>query len=488
MKNPKYRLIAEHIKQKITNGEWAVGTKIPSQRQLSEEFRVNRSTVITALEELTAEGLIEGKTGVGTIVTNSSWTLLGQGSLKNWNENLQLGPLKSSLQTVQTINDEESNPDLIQLSKGELSSSFFPKREMQTVMTKMATDFKTFGYEEPKGNERLREEISLHLSKNGLNVSSSSILIVSGALQGLHLIALGLLRRHSTLYLELPSYLYSLTLFQSLGIELKGFNMDQYGVTTKGFADFHKKKALYTIPNFHNPTGAVMPLRKRKELIRFCEEDQLPIIEDDIYQELWIDVPPPPSLKSMDQHGNVLYLGSLSKSLSPGLRIGWVVGPEPVINRLADLKMQSDYGSSSLSQYVAAEWLGSGYHESHVANVRAALKTRRDAVLTYLDEHLSDYADWTVPTGGFFIWLTIKKPFTSKNLFRRALKRGVLINPGSIYSENEAGQHIRISFAYEDLDRIKKGITQLEKIFINKGVDERSVPRAAKRRPVEIWG
>lgn len=106
MKNPKYRLIAEHIKQKITNGEWAVGTKIPSQRQLSEEFRVNRSTVITALEELTAEGLIEGKTGVGTIVTNSSWTLLGQGSLKNWNENLQLGPLKSSLQTVQTINDE----------------------------------------------------------------------------------------------------------------------------------------------------------------------------------------------------------------------------------------------------------------------------------------------------------------------------------------------------------------------------------------------
>lgn len=359
MKKPKYQLIIDFIKEKIATGEWAIGSPIPSQRNLANQFEVNRSTVITALEELMAEGLIEGKAGKETIVTNNTWTLMGAKSSTNWNENVTLGIHKPSVSMVQEINEAESNTNLIQLSKGELSPEMFPLEEMKSVVQKVSNQLTTFGYEEPKGNIKLRQAISDYLKVRGVDASPSSILIVSGALQALHLISIGLLKRGSTVLLEMPSYLYSLTVFESAGMELQGLAMDNEGILIDSIYPTKEKgkNILYTIPTFHNPTGSLMQEERRKKLITYCEREQLPVIEDDVYRDLWIDTPPPKPLKAMDHYGNVLYVGSLSKTLSPGLRIGWVVGPESVINRLADLKMQSDYGSSTLSQLVAAEWL-----------------------------------------------------------------------------------------------------------------------------------
>ena len=156
--------------------------------------------------------------------------------------------------------------------------------------------------------------------------------------------------------------------------------MDHHGILPsdllKRIKYSQKQNILYSIPCFQNPTGILMSKERRKEILKICEKEQLPIIEDDIYRELWIDEQPPVPLKSMDKHGHVLYIGSLSKTLTPGLRIGWIIGPEPVIDRLSDIKMQTDYGSSSLSQRVAAEWINKGFYEDHVANVRIHLKTK----------------------------------------------------------------------------------------------------------------
>jgi GntR family transcriptional regulator of abcA and norABC len=154
----------------------------------------------------------------------------------------------------------------------------------------------------------------------------------------------------------------------------------------------------------------------------------------------------------------------LSKSLSPGLRIGWLVGPEPVIERLADVKMQTDYGSSVLSQWVAAEWLASGLYQEHVAQVRDSLRHRREIALQVLQEKFSDIAEWQVPQGGFYIWLRINQPISMRELFGRALSCGILINPGYLY-DRTANQYLRLSFSYASPEQLRQALYQLARLI-----------------------
>ncbi|MCY8039651.1 PLP-dependent aminotransferase family protein [Bacillus paralicheniformis] len=460
---PKYKQIIQFIKEKIANGEWPIGTKIPSQRSLAKHFAVNRSTVITALEELIADGLIEGRMGKGTIVINNTWTLLAKHSTPDWDKYVAAGFQQPSRKTVQEINQSESNSTLIQLSKGELSNELFPLDIMKEMMEKVAHNMDAFGYEEPKGYLPLREALSSYLQTVGIHASPSSILIVSGALQALQLIAMGLLQSGSTVFLDQPSYLYSLHVFQSAGMRMAGLQMDEEGLmpeSIKMTPNMRTRAILYTNPCFQNPTGVLMSKKRREEILAFSEQHHLPIIEDDIYRELWIDAPPPAPMKAMDKNGRVLYIGSFSKTLSPGLRIGWIVGPEPVIERLSDIKMQTDYGSSSLSQRVAAEWLTSGHYQKHLENVREQLKIRRNFVLHVLETELEGLAEWSVPAGGFFIWLKIMPPVSMKTLYAKALSIGILFNSGAIYGQ-ERGDYMRLSYAFASCEDLKKGITQL---------------------------
>ncbi|MEC1338779.1 PLP-dependent aminotransferase family protein [Bacillus velezensis] len=462
-KLPKYIQIIQFIKEKIGNGEWPIGSKIPSQRTLAKHFEVNRSTVITALEELMADGLIEGRMGKGTVVTNNTWTLLAKNSAPDWDQYVTSGIQQPSQKIVQEINKSESNSDLIQLSKGELSHEIFPLAVMKEIMGKVSQNIEAFGYEEPKGYLPLREALSGYLRTIGIQASPSSILIVSGALQALQLISMGLLQRGSTVYLDQPSYLYSLHVFQSAGMKLTGVPMDNDGLLPEHIhmARGERGRAiLYTNPCFHNPTGILMSERRREEILAASENAQLPIIEDDIYRELWIDEIPPDPIKTIDKNGHVLYIGSLSKTLSPGLRIGWIVGPEPVIERLSDIKMQTDYGSSSLSQRVAAEWFTSGEYQQHLEQVRSQLKVRRQLVMSLLETNLKNVAAWNVPKGGFFVWVKILPPLSMKLLYTKALTKGILLNLGSIYAQ-EKGNYIRLSYAYASLEDLQKGIYEL---------------------------
>ncbi|KMN68431.1 GntR family transcriptional regulator [Bacillus cereus] len=467
-KVPKYQQIIDYMKEKIENGEWPIGSKIPSQRQLAKLFHVNRSTVITALDELMADGLIQGQIGAGTIVMNNTWSLLATNPPPDWSEYVKAGIHKPSKLMVREINEAEANKKLIHLSKGELAPHLFPLETMQSIIKKVSEELDYFGYEEQKGFYPLREAISQYVRSFGIHASPGSILIVSGALQALQLISIGLLHRKSTVLLEQPSYLYSLHVFQSANINLSGISMDHHGILPndllKRIKYSQKNNILYSIPCFQNPTGILMSKERRKEILKICEKEQLPIIEDDIYRELWLDESPPAPLKSMDKHGHVLYIGSLSKTLSPGLRIGWIIGPEPVIDRLSDIKMQTDYGSSSLSQRVAAEWINEGFYEAHVANVRMHLKERRQIMIRALNKYCADIASWDIPSGGFFIWLKVVHNIPMKKLFSEALSKGILLNPGRIYEE-ESDQYIRLSYGYATPEQMTNGIKLLSELI-----------------------
>ena len=463
---PLHKQITDFIKEKISNGEWTIGYKLPPQRTLAKALGVNRSTVVTAFDELIGEGLIEGKSGSGTRVVNNTWNLLATTPPPDWSSYVNFGIHKPNLPTIQEINQAEFTSNIIRLGTGELSPDLIPSISMKKVFNELSNRDISYGYEEPKGLLPLREQIATYLNTIGISASSSSILIVSGALQALHLISVGLLHKGSTVLTEKPSYLHSLNVFQSAGMRLVGIPLDNEGIQANQIPKYKKQHSaalLYTIPSFHNPTGTLMTVERRNQLFNICQQEQLPLIEDDVYRELWFDEYPPQPIKAFDRNGLVLYLGSLSKSLSPGLRIGWIVGPEPVVEHLADIKMQTDYGSSSISQWAAVEWFSSGLYFKHLNEVRKQLKIRRDFTLDILNKYFSDLAVWEKPTGGFFIWLRLLPSLSIRKLFEIALKEGILLNPGNVY-DHQAEQYLRISYSFASLTNIEDGLRRLSKI------------------------
>lgn len=460
---PLYQQIIAYIRSKICTGDWPVNSKLPPQRDLARLFQVNRSTLATALDELIADGLLQSRIGSGIWVANNTWSVLTAAARVNWNSYVESGICLPNFPVIQEINRSEFNPAIIRLGTGELSPDLFPAAMMKSILGKLPDRIQSLGYEEPKGLLFLRQQLAVYLKSLGIHASPASIMIVSGALQALQLIFFGLLPKGATVLLEKPSYLFSLKLFQSMNMHFCGLPLDTEGLQPAPVA-YQKQRGsaslLYTIPCFHNPTGTVMTEQRRKDILTLCRKEQLPILEDDVYRELWLDAPPPLPLKAHDRDGLVLYIGSFSKSLSPGLRIGWVAGPEPVIDRLADIKMQNDYGSSSLSQWAAAEWLASGFYQQHLEEVREQLRLRRAAALKALEDYFTDTATWQIPQGGFYIWLTLKQPVSLQKLFKRALEKGLLVNPGHVY-DYLSNRHLRVSYSYAALSEIDEGLSRL---------------------------
>ncbi|WP_312094147.1 PLP-dependent aminotransferase family protein [Niallia sp.] len=465
-----HQQITTYMKQKILHGEWTIGMKLPSQRNLAKQFQVNRSTIVVVLEELAADGLIEAKVGSGTKVINNTWSLLAS-TPPDWIGYVQSSIHQPNISIIQAINKAEADSHFIRLGTGELSPELLPNKQMEQTFQFSDMHSLSLGYTEPKGSLALRQAVSTYLKAKGINASSESILIVSGGLQALQLLSLGLLKKGSTIFHETPSYLNSIHVFQSAGMNLFGLPLDVEGITYDAFSRLkrqHKGGLLYTIPNFHNPTSIVMSEKRRTELIMLSQKESLPIIEDDVYGDLWLDSPPPKPLKALDTQGNVLYIGSMSKSLSPGLRIGWIVGPEPVIEHLADIKMQTDYGSSSLSQFAVERWLESGMYEKFLKEIKVELRYRRDFTLDLLKRYFSAFATWNLPKGGFYIWLKLKQNISSRKLFDLALKEGILINPGIVYDKTD-DQHLRISYSYASLDELERGLITLAQVIRKEG-------------------
>jgi GntR family transcriptional regulator of abcA and norABC len=461
-KVPLFRQIVTHFEEEIKAGQYKAGTRLPSQRALSDQLDVNRSTIALAMDELKALELIETKGKGGTRVKATSADI---GSF-DWGHYVEESVYYPNRKIIQRINALDFDGDIIRLSSGAAMPESVEITKLNELI-KDAAAVKTLDYTEPKGLLSLRRALCSYLKGIGIHVKPGEILIVSGALQAIQLIALGLLQRGSTALIEKPSYLYSLNTLKSLDMRRRGIACDEEGIIPEALYKARPRKhhsVLYTIPNYQNPTGRVMSLKRRRETLKVCEELNIPILEDDVYRELWLDTPPPPPLKSMESKGQVLYIGSVSKHLSPGLRIGWVVGPEAVIERLSDIKMQVDYGASTLSQIVTEKWLTSSHRQEAMSQIRDSLKRRRDVTLAALDEYMSDLGTWAKPEGGFYIWITLHKMYSEEQLFNNAIDAGVLIYPGHVYG-NEGACTLRISYSSESEVRLKEGVRLLSEVI-----------------------
>ena len=408
---PVTEQIVQYMCRQVSSGAWPIGARLPSQRALAEGFGVNRSTVIAAVNELADYGIVEGAHGAGTRIVSNTWSLMLPGA-PDWADYVSSGFFKANNDTIQAINRLEFAPHMARLGTGELDPRLFPTDMWRTVMRQAADEIDSMGYPEPEGIPELRAAIADHMRRLGIDTDASQILVTSGALQALQIISVSLLGAGSTVFAEAPSYIKSLQVFQSAGMHLTGVPMDDDGLSVNGLSDMLSSSGLnrnggngigtasarhrgsgsvlYTIPTNHNPTGRTMSEVRRHELIECCVANRLPIIEDGAYQDLYFGDRPPLPLKAMDETGMVIYLGSASKALAPGLRIGWIVAPEPIVHRMADVKMQMDYGASLLSQWVFARFLTNGMYDEYLAGLKRELRRRRDAALDTLEELFGD--------------------------------------------------------------------------------------------------
>lgn len=461
-KKALYEQIADDLEQRISYGEFPPGSLLPSERKLAEQLGVNRSTIIQAFAELRSFGIIESRTGSGTRVSTTKWGAAPKHT-PNWRRYAEGGSLLPNPPFMRKIREALiRQPSLIDLASGELSADLAPVDEIASLMS--AHRYSSYlGYDNPQGYIPLRETLVSYLSRyRNIRTSESSILITSGSQQSLYLITQCLLSPGDAVAIEDPSYCYSLPMFQSAGLRLFRLPVDRHGVDPEDIRALYKKhriKMVFLNPNYQNPTGTVLGAERREQLLKVASELALPIVEDDPFSLTAYEGMPPSPLKSMDAAGSVLYIGSFSKIAASGLRIGWMVAPRSIVERLADARQQMDFGLSVIPQQVAAQFLKSSDFEPHLERLRIELQFKRDLLIEALRQELPDSVTYAIPEGGLHLWCRLLPDIHDGKLLDEAIRRGVVFVPGSVYGSD--ARFVRLTFARAKSAEIAPGISRL---------------------------
>lgn len=438
---PLYQQIIEGIEQAIISGKLSAGEKLPSERDLSIWLDVNRSTVIRAFDELAERNIIVKKAGSGTYVNDQKWGLLTYSSF-NWRNTVS----ENYRQHPALFKEGKNYYDL---RNGDLPIDLYPQLKLPEM------DWQSIILAEQQDNAQLgilslREEVQSYLkSRFKLSIPVEQILITSGAQQAISLIALGLLKAGDAIGIEQPSYFYALPIFQSVGLRIYGIPVDQNGLCIDKLDEVVHKyslKMLFISPIFQNPTGTVMSIKRKKELIDFCQRKNLPIVEDDAYSQLSfytsLDTDP---IKKLDLQGQTIYLGSLSKYLGKSIRIGWMIAPEPIVNNLSTIRQKLDSGLSALPQVMAEHYLRD-YALQHEENLRYVLSKRAQNLINWLQENVSDRYFYNLPLGGFYLYLTQKED--DKNIIESLLTDNILSLSGEYFGDLKFKNSARLSFVH----------------------------------------
>ena len=446
---PVYQQIVELILDYIDQGHLLPGEKIPSERKLAELLNVNRTTIVHALDELVSMGVIVRKRGSGTSVNDGKWGVY-RGSTIDWRQYLSQGStLKNHEynQKVQLLLSNEKELRLLDVYSGDLPLGLVPELDLPTI------SWKEFLNEEKRqdnyGYFPLRKVIVKRLNQiNKLKLNVDNLMLTPGAQQALLLLVQVLLNNGDAIAIEEPSSFYQLPMFQAAGIRVYGIPVDKEGMRVDLLEEKILKNRIKMVlvnPNYQNPTGTTMGLKRRKALIDLCRKYQLPIVEDDVFGELYFDEESrPPLLKKMDQE-NVIYIGSFSKILGATTKIGWVSGPVKVIEKLAKIRSELDLNMSIFPQVLAYNALENKTYESQMSHLRIVLFEKMTDLVARLDEKLKDEVTYYIPEGGCYLWLTFKNVRITITDYDFLLTKGVLVTPGFVLGSGP--QSMRINFS-----------------------------------------
>lgn len=454
---PLYRQLADALAGAIVEGTLEEGERLPSERDLALSLGVSRTTVVTAYRELEARGLVRGHVGRGTFVcaadapTDAPFAWRGRVALS-----AQRG-LDPAIHSVLSA----TGPDLISFGAGTPAPELFPVE----LFRRLADDVLrrdpglAFGIGPTEGQPTLRAAIA-----ERLGTRPEQVLVVAGAQQGLDLIARCLLDPGDAVVIDRPGYLGAVQTFRSAGANLVGWDVERADPDElEDLVLRYRPKLLYTSPTFQNPTGRTLPLDVRRELVRVAARYRLPVVEDDPYGELWFDRPPPPSLFDLDDRGLVIHLGTASKTLGAGLRLGWLVAPPPIVEQLTLVKARGDLFTNGLSQLVLAEIVGTRAYNDHLATLRAEHAARHAVLSTALRRRLpTGTLSWRPAEGGLYLWCRLRGGQDATALLQRAQAAGVTFVPGEPFYGDGLGRHeLRLCYSAVAPAAIDEGVRRL---------------------------
>jgi GntR family transcriptional regulator / MocR family aminotransferase len=463
---PLFRQIEQWLRDAIASGGLPPSTRLPSSRTLANDLGVSRITVANAYAELDRDGLIASREGSGTFVaapvsvpsgtpesTRTTWPLWQQSSRRS------------------VADDDASrrppHPDMIAFT-GVGDPRMFPvaefARTIKEVLGRDGTEALEYGQFD-QGYAPLRDTVVQLLASQGVHTDASQVLITSGSHQAIALACHVLLQRGDTVLVEQPTYNLALDLFRAMDLTIVGVPVDGHGMEVDRVEDLlqqHHPRLIYTIPNFQNPTGASLSNDRRRRLLTLAARYNLPILEDDFVGDLRYEGRALPAIKALDHVGHVIYVGTFSKLLMPGLRVGFLVADGPILDELTDHKRVHDLTTSPLMQRVVDRYVSVGRYQAHLRRTIRAYRSRRDTVLTAAHEFLPN-ATVAPVHGGLFAWLRLHEPVSTQTLRSYALDEGVDFAPGQRFFTNATdGNHfLRLNFATTTPDEISQGMRRL---------------------------
>lgn len=373
---------------------------------------------------------------------------------------------KMNPSVIREILKVTEKPGIISFAGGLPSPKTFPVAEFEAACAKVLRDdpHAALQYAASEGFAPLREQVAAMLP---WNVDPAQVLITTGSQQGLDLVAKVLIDAESKVLVESPTYLGAVMAFAPMEPNVVSVGNDANGVDV---ADLRAKAAdarfMYVLPNFQNPTGRTMTEQGRADLSREAERLGLPLIEDNPYGDLWFDTPPPAPLTARNPDG-CIYLGSFSKVLAPGLRLGFIVAPQAVYPKLLQAKQAADLHSPGFNQRLISEVMKGGFLDRHVPTIRALYKSQRDAMLEALAREFpagdaESTLTWNSPAGGMFLWARLPKGMSAVDLLPFAVAQNVAFVPGApFYAGHSDPRTLRLSFVTPSVDEIHQGVTAL---------------------------
>jgi 2-aminoadipate transaminase len=382
--------------------------------------------------------------------------------------------VKSS--TIRELLKLTQRPEVISFAGGLPAPDIFPVERFETACHRVleAKGAMALQYSASEGYTPLREYLAQKMAKYGIITGPENVLITSGSQQALDLIGKLLINPGDRILVEAPTYLGALQAFNVYGAEYVSVPVDHDGLRTGELEEALRSgpKFMYVLPNFQNPGGVTLCEPRRHELVLLADRYGIPIIEDDPYGQLRFEGEHLPPLLVLDRDnlrrddgklGNVIYLSTFSKTLAPGIRLGWIVAPPDVISKLVQFKQGADLHTSTFDQMVAYEVVHDGFLDEHVKKIRAVYRERRDVMLAALTEYFPPEVTWTHPLGGLFLWVTLPEGLDMEHLFQAALRENVAFVPGDCFyaTGDEGRRHMRLNFSHSNPQQIREGIRRL---------------------------
>jgi DNA-binding transcriptional MocR family regulator len=364
-----------------------------------------------------------------------------------------------------------ARPDVVSLAGGMPYVQALPIEHVLEVVESVLVERADVAlqYGAGQGSPLLRERLAMLMTEEGTTADPEDIVVTTGAQQALDLVGKILIDPGDTIVVEAPAYVGALSAFSAYEPRYLQVDLDDDGMVVDQLEDAlvrgERPKFVYTVPNFHNPAGVTMSRSRREQLVALCREAHLPIVEDNPYGLLRFEGEREPTLRSLDPH-NVIYVGTVSKVFSPGVRVGWAVAEPGVLQRLVLAKEAADLCGSQLNMLVTERYFDGELWRRSLTRLVETYRDRRDVMLAALVERFPSDARWTNPAGGFYVWVTLPEYFDTPTLLAAAVERKVAYVPGTaFYPDGRGRQQMRLSFCYPTEDRIEEGVRRLGELL-----------------------